>query len=220
MCAMRGKQNQTGFTIVEVLIVIAISAVLASTIVAWQGKFIENARFTEAMDNIHSQLNKARREVYSVVNENPGMDCHGNSGTAGTNTGCVTFGKAVVFTQGSSQATVKTLVARVSGDDFTDLEVRYLREIGSLERTIDLKWGVEFIRGRRDGATVNTVVFARDFRTGDLQTYVMYSTNVTNWNSYTTGRRSEAVFRFESPEGSVGRIHVNETPDSLRRSYE
>lgn len=129
------------------------------------------------------------------------------------------FGKAVVFSNGGSQADVRTLVAMVDGDDFTDLKVDSLREIGDLSRTIDLEWGVTFTGGQRGSTSVRSIVFARDFRTGDMRTYT-FSGGVTNWDNYTQEKREEAMFRFESSEGSVGRIHVNESPNSLRRNFD
>lgn len=214
---MRAHTN-TGFTLIEVMIVVAISSALATMIVIGHGAFMERARFNDAMDTVLSQLNRSRREVYAVVNENTGRDCSGslNSDT-GANTDCVLFGKAVQFHPDSSQITIRTLVATLDGTNFTNQEMAGLREITQMQRTSQLEWGVEFTG---DGMSADTIVFGRNFTNGELDTYILPEGRVTNWNEYTEDARSEADFEFINPAGETGIIHVNESPNSLRRSFD
>lgn len=264
---MKMRQN-TGFTLIEVMIVVAISAMLATIIVIGQGAFMDRSRFNDAMDTLHSRLNQTRREVYAVVNGNTGFDCDGNNSEVGTDTDCVLFGKAVQFNPDDTQVTTRTLVANLEGTDFTDQDISSVEEVTQMQNQSDLKWGMEFRGGELIDSSqpVDTIVMARNFQTGDLELYSVASApifmcspdnpDLTGWglyfcqaaghggenicdtesaddtyeeecqssgsnlSEYTAAAQEPARFEFVTPSGDQGSIYVNESANSLRRSFD
>ena len=204
--------TNTGFTIIEVLIVVGISAALASSIIIWQGSFSENARFVDAMDSLQSDLNQERRQVYAVVNQ--------SSDSPGTDTGRVQYGKALEFSEDDGEVIVHTLVAGTVGDVFEDQEIGSIEPISEMERQIELKWGLEFLEGYRNGTDVDTVAFVRDFDSEELVTYTMASESITDVGAYRVDARDQAIFRFVTPEDREAQMYINENANSLRRSFD
>lgn len=221
-------QTNTGFTLVEVLIVTAISVALAASIIIWQGDFSRNARLIDSVDTLLSDLNQERREVYAVVNrstDNPGQSLSQ-----------VKYGYAVQFQQGEDEATVHTLVATtdVSAAGQADQEVQAINRDASLERQIDLKWGMMFEDGARDNAYVDTIAFVRDFDTEELRTYTLRETQMQSPSTLadllegsdagaSSSRqilRQPATFDFQTVEGDTATIEVNETENALSRSFD
>lgn len=260
------RQN-TGFTLIEVMIVVAISAMLATIIVIGQGAFMDRSRFNDAMDTLHSRLNQTRREVYAVVNGNTGFDCEGNNSEVGTDTDCVLFGKAVQFNPDDTQVTTRTLVANLEGADFTDQDISSIEEVTQMQNQSDLKWGMEFRGGELidSNQPVDTIVMARNFQTGDLELYSVTSASIFmcslsnselsfswymhcaseghedenlcetelagsfpeecepggfNLSEHTAAAQEPARFEFVTPSGDQGSIYVNESANSLRRSFD
>lgn len=204
--------TNTGFTIIEVLIVVGISAALASTIIIWQGSFSENARFIDAMDSLQSDLNQERRQVYAVVNQ--------NSDSPGSDTGRVQYGKALEFSENDGEVTVHTLVAGTVGDVFEDQEIGSIEPVGEMERQIEMKWGLEFLEGDRNSTNVDTIAFVRDFDSEELMTYTMNFESITDVDAYNVDAQDQAVFRFVTPEDNEAQIYINENVNSLRRSFD
>lgn len=215
-------KNQTGFTLVEVMIVLAISALLASSVLIWQGSVNEHARYSDAMEDTTSRLSEMRGQVFSSLNESTGVDCDGSSGgDSGSHKDCVVFAKAMQFDENTGDVNVRTFVADRAGE-FND-NMTGISEIGIMRRNHQLKWGVEFEEGElvKTGKSVDTIVITRDFKTGHLEIYSLNSGDgLTDMDNYTSNARGEAEFRFVNDKGRGAALHINESSNSIRRSFE
>lgn len=60
---MQSRQRQAGVTMIEVMIVVAIAAILASIAAPSFSDFIDNTRLTSTMSQLSSDLNRARSEA-------------------------------------------------------------------------------------------------------------------------------------------------------------
>lgn len=79
---MQSKQRQTGVTMVELMIVVAIAAILATIAAPSFSDFINNTRLTSTMTQLTGDLNRARSEaikrnswVLVCVRNSAGTDC-------------------------------------------------------------------------------------------------------------------------------------------------
>lgn len=109
---MNGGSNQQGFTVVEVLIVLAVTGILfvsaAVTIVGKQNQ----AQFDQAIRQVQSQIQQTINDVsigyYPNLNNftcsasGGALSISSGSSTQGTNTGCVFLGKVMQFGVGSN----------------------------------------------------------------------------------------------------------------------
>lgn len=216
-------KNQTGFTLVEVMIVLAVSSLLASSVLVWQGSVNEHAKYSDAMEDVTSRLSEMRGQVYATLNESIGRNCDDSSSSvAGTNKDCVVFGKAMQFDAGGpEQISERTFVASKTG--VFDDDIVGVNEIGLMERSHQLKWGIEFVEGELvdTGEPVDTIVMVRNFNNGDLETYSLDSSDdLTEMANYVPSARRPAEFRFTNDKGREATLHVNESSNSIRRSLE
>lgn len=83
---MQSRQRQAGVTMIEVMIVVAIAAILASIATPSFSDFINNTRLTSTMSQLSSDLNRARSEA--IKRNSWVLVCARNTNTAcGTNWG-------------------------------------------------------------------------------------------------------------------------------------
>lgn len=60
---MQSRQRQTGLTMIELMIVVAIAAILAAIAAPSFNDFIDNTRLTSTMSQLSGDLNRARSEA-------------------------------------------------------------------------------------------------------------------------------------------------------------
>src|SRR3989338_3593085 len=64
---MQSNRQQAGVTMIELMIVIAIAAILASIAAPSFSDFINNTRLTSTMSQLTSDLNRARSEAINLT---------------------------------------------------------------------------------------------------------------------------------------------------------
>jgi len=170
-----GRAGSAGFTIIEVILFLAISSALVIGLLATVGSTISRQRFTDSVTSTQAFLQSGYNETLNVINDRSSDACSVASGTTvvgsgavATNRGasnCVVLGKALDFTPDGSVITTHTVIGTepttASTDTGADLLKRYAPGIDTSTRstgdgstaTYDLPWGAQVIGVRQNGST-------------------------------------------------------------------
>ena len=168
------KRHQSGFTIIELMMVVAITSLMFTVAIFGQGAVRGRAQFTDAIESLETELEGAKTEAASGVNV---TDYSGGLNNGGSTPNTVLFGAMVVFDPNDSA--YKTYILS-HGDDQV-ISTAMVEQVD--EKTT--RWGVEF-RGVRNftydlasPAQVRTtcLIFYRDLATGSLKSAVLSARN-------------------------------------------
>lgn len=202
---LSGKQ-QGGFTLIEVMMVLAIASLMAVILFTTFGRTRQRTQFTDAIERVATSLERAKTEANSSY----------TSGS-GTTQGRAFFARAVLFSNGAGDFQTVTLTADrfESGNSIANI----VQET-NFEST-NIPWGVLC-----SGNACNTaIVFSRDLGSGILNTYVIdknISGGITNALNYPSGSGNDIntlTLDFVSPEGLQAQITINASTNEVKRSY-
>ena len=213
---MRWKKHKSqGFTLIEIMMVLAISSLLMLILLGGYNQSRRRAQFTDAVERMTVQLEQAKNEANSTVNVNPSQ---------GTDLNTVVFAKAADFATNPNQLLVQTL--RVPRSD-TLIDPVTLDPANL--RTVDIPWGASFVSptdASPTRSTHNFVVFSRSTNDGRLNTFVFNLSTANDLGSsvlYAPGLPADtetAVLVFRSAEGEfLAQITVNATNGEIKRQY-
>jgi type II secretory pathway pseudopilin PulG len=193
---MRGEeQKQGGFTIIEVILFLAITALLLTIALIGTGGSIQAGRFTDSVRTTESHVQKQFSDVLNGVNprasnltcDNSGNVTESGSGTPVGRTNCVLMGRLMAFTNGQSEFTVRPVVG-VAPSSFTDTSNMTDFElihnynprvvmVPSSQEPIKIPWEASVLGVKRsDNQTVSAVAILRSPRSSSMLTYAF------NWN--------------------------------------
>lgn len=215
-------KRQSGFTIIEVIIFLALTSMLFLIAILGTGAFVQQSRFSDGMRRLESYLQAQYEEVVSGVNPRDStVTC--SSGTSvvvpgasspGT-TDCVLLGKLIYFTPGSdtlqsyyvvgmnSQAynttdPVTTIIASLSPRPAESTNVS----------TFESPWGIRFVQGKRASSAgqMNAIAFLRSPVSSQVVTYVYshpsINSPITPFITSPLASNTTANFCFVSAENS------------------
>lgn len=146
------KLHKTAFTIIEVILFVALTGMVFLIIVfSMQGR-IANSQFTESMRDIQSYIDSQYSEVFNGVADGVSSGCTVNSGSIsspGGSSECTSLGRVIYFNE--KNTSIHTLLGkRLNTEDLqlSDLEVleealptRYASGGNPFEK--DYRWGVQ-----------------------------------------------------------------------------
>ncbi|MEE9444784.1 MAG: GspH/FimT family pseudopilin [Cocleimonas sp.] len=151
------KKSNTGFTLIELMITLAIAVILITLAVPSFSLMIHNSKVTSATNEFVSALNLARSEA--LKRSNNVTVCKSNSGFTACSTTATdnyTTNGWLVFPDCGVLGTVDT-TADCDGDGVNDNDFNNIIKIGESNENIDLTSTVGFITydlsGRIAGAT-------------------------------------------------------------------
>ncbi len=206
---LKAKKSLMGFTLIELILVLAISSLLAVILLNNYTSTRRRAQFTDAIERVVTQLEQAKNEANTTV----------NSESSGTNSSRLVFAKSVVFsTAAPSQFRIYTLSA-----DNADALAGVSVEPG--ERSIDIPWGVSYQQS--SGANIsnaNTITFSRAVSNGVLNTYAYTASGSAqiaagDFSSGSTADQLQAQLLFTSPEGLQAFVRVNSISGTVIAEY-
>lgn len=204
--------DKKGFTIIEVMLVLAVSGLLLLIAFLGQGATTQRARFTDSVENLKSQMETLRNSVNNtVIEESEGC----NSALPATTAKCIKFGKAVSFANNSDNFTVQTIVA--DGPDADGVEISpNIRVIApklfGLPQKFTTRWG---LTPSLDGGNIPKIAFIRHAGTGKLETHIISDgISLENANSY-DAPGTKFVLPLISPDGYKAEIIFNEPANTI-----
>ncbi len=147
-----GAHTQRGFTIIETMLVLAITGLLVAGVFVGIGTSINVQRYRDSVQTLKSVIQTQYSEITSVLNDrNNQWSCDGQAATSDQGgvergqTDCVLLGRLVTINQ--SDITVYSVVGRQTGsavttNDITSLTTNYVLNVSTVEVVNDsLEWG-------------------------------------------------------------------------------
>jgi prepilin-type N-terminal cleavage/methylation domain-containing protein len=147
------RRDQAGFTLIELIIVMAISSLLGAAVLSGFSVLRSQAQFSDAIERLKETVLIKRTEALSTIKLSGGDDAAN-----------ITFGRLLTFTPGSSSVTVQTLYTANNEAPAANQPVYTLP---SEDGDTTIAWGVRY-----SDASTRQVAFVRSSVDGALQTAV------------------------------------------------
>ena len=194
-------RRQAGFTLVEIIIVMAISSALAVIALMGFSTLRSQAQFSDSIERLKEKVTAERQEALATVKL-----------SGGTDSSRVTFGRLLTFTPGSSAIQIQTLY---TANNPAPAAGQAVFTNPAEDVTYTVPWGVTFT-----GASVTRVAFVRSTTDGALQTATS-----TAWvaGSYTYGNfapnGAPRNLNFRDPSGRTAFLTVTPTNNGITRTF-
>lgn len=214
------RLSKTGFTIIEVMLVLGISGLLLLITFFGQGSIRTESQFQDSVEGLRSKLERIKDEVNTTVSSDVN-GCLGVS-ASGTKADCILFGKLVAFDDQTSNYRVRDIIANgpaTNAPVSTSIPVTNPRIYGPQDN-FSLPWGSIF--DKNGALLLNKIVFTRHSGTGELQTYVLAPlANVQLASTYTSNSPGE-IYRLpvKGPKCDRADIVFNDPVNTIRVEYE
>lgn len=193
--------KRDGFTIVEVMIFLAISGLMLSMAMIGSGNLAKQTRFSDSVNSFHSSLQRQFEEVVSGVNtrQSTDNDCitGGQNLIPGTDE-CILLGKVITFNDvGGTQYTSRYVTDNGTSYSLIGTALAVIfnaqpRVHDTLLQSQDLAWGARFQVASRESAPlggqplksagstrarINSIAFLRSPNGAGTITYYFFSPN-------------------------------------------
>jgi len=198
-----GSNNQSGFTIVEVMLFLALTGLLFLIGFFGTGTQLRDTRFTDSVRSLHSFLQKQYSETAAGANGRVnGSQCTADVGnaasqptfaatggaTAGSADNCVLLGKLVKFNPNSSTVNVYSVVGRrldmtaLTGTDVTDIANSRPALSPQTAESYTIQWATQFRQPSTLSADQQTLAFAflRSPNSGSIISFAFPMNTITS----------------------------------------
>lgn len=162
------------FTIIEVMLFLAVSGVLVVAILAGSGAAIAAQRYKDAVATFQSDIQRQYEDSVAVYNGREGAADECDGGTRGASS-CIILGKMMAINGGEMVEYIVRGTEPATPPDVSD-EYALLRAYSpiAVEATADsaqMEWGTGITVGGAEGATTATVLVLRSPRSGLTHTF-------------------------------------------------
>jgi type II secretory pathway pseudopilin PulG len=176
-----GKQYQSGFTIIEVTLFLAVSGLLAVGILAGVGNTINQQRYRDSVNSFMMLLQNQYSNVINTQNDrsrSPEVEnslCSGNTESRGR-TNCVIAGRLLYSSNGKDIVTGNVIATTPDEYSLTDSDDTAFRSIGltidpSSLATQTIEWEAKLANNSGTGANFS-VFIGRSPAGGNIKTFI------------------------------------------------
>jgi prepilin-type N-terminal cleavage/methylation domain-containing protein len=227
--------KRDGFTIIEVMIFLAISGLLLAMAMIGSGNLARQTRFSDSVNSFHSTLQREYEEIVSGVNtrSSSAAGCTGSAQQTGTDE-CLLLGKVISFDyDGGTSAHVRYITDEPpygnTGTIFDQIAAAK-PQVGSTNvRSYELSWGASFQTASRltgvsptdlailvkpgsSYALINNIAFLRSPSSSQIVTYYFYADNTNDPDDIEDNLR-EAVADPTRTTSTQANICIHNTQD-------
>jgi hypothetical protein len=177
--------TNSGFTVIEVTLFLAISSALVVIAIIGTGNLMTSIRFSDSMRSTHAYIQRQYDEILNGVNPRAAEAICGAVGTVEPGKSqCLLLGKLINFEVGAGSLqtyyVVSTRIPDLAGDDANLSDEELLADVDPIVvkgnnkvETFDIPWGARMFASKRltDGKQVNTYMLLRSPRSSRLVPY-------------------------------------------------
>ncbi|HET6746556.1 MAG TPA: hypothetical protein VFH06_00440 [Candidatus Saccharimonadales bacterium] len=195
-----GKHTQTGFTIIEIMLFLSVTGLLAIGILVGSGVAIGQQRYRDSVNSLKSFIQDQYSEVTSVDNSrSAGWTCDTGavvtevtSGQPRGTSDCVIIGRVITVDASGTKLTASNVVAyRTPGaavlpGDIAEIATNYRMSISPIDQvTQDVSWGAQIVRQKTTQPFSLSILIVRSPLSGSLFTFTTEGAT-TNPNAMVT----------------------------------
>lgn len=190
-----GVRSDTGFTIVEAMLFLAVSGLLTMGILVGSGVAIGQQRYRDSVNSLKSFIQDQYSDVTNVVNGRSNEWACDANGTiieaSGTDTqargtsDCVLLGRYITIdTTGKILASANVVGYRAPGveqatSDIVELQDNYTLQASPLDQeTEDVKWGAQVVQPKTTNTMPFSMLVLRSPLSGSVMTFAAQGNHV------------------------------------------
>lgn len=200
-----GKQTQTGFTIIEVMLFLAVTGLLAVGILVGSGVAIGQQRYRDSVNSLKSFIQQQYSETTNVINsraKNWTCDANGAvtevpSGQARGTSDCILLGRFIVINESGTELTASNVVgqrepgAPAAASDIQELKDNYRLGVSPIEQeTKEVAWGAQVVKQGSTNPMPLSILIIRSPLNGATLTFTMDNIQSNLNNLINTGNTS------------------------------
>jgi len=171
--------NQTGFTIIETMLFLGITALLVMGVLVGTGTSINIQRYRDSVSSLQSVLQQQFSEVSNVSNDSLSNDCYGDGSTNNPRgqSNCVILGR-LITTANSRVLSIKNIIGRIPSDSVAasnDVEAlqQYNVQISPIAgETYEIEWGSSVVKPGGNIPMVFSILILRSPSSGVVRTFI------------------------------------------------
>jgi len=173
--------NKAGFTIIETMLFLGISGLLAVGVLIGSGVSINTQRYRDSVTSLQSFLQQQYSDVSNVSNDATSSTCNGVDNNPRGQSDCVILGRYITTTD-SKKILVKAVIGSTSDLTIATNDVEALKQFNikvspSVGDTYDVQWGSSI--NRTDGSDmVFSMLVLRSPSSGAIRTFVNNTTSI------------------------------------------
>lgn len=181
-------QSQTGFTIVETMLFLAVAGLLTMGILAGSGAAINQQRYRDSVNSLKSFVQDQYSDVTNVVNSRNNQwscDSNGNVVQAGETeaqargtSNCVLLGRYITIDNTGKLLTSANVIgyrtpgAEAETSDIAELEKNYTLQVSPLDREeSEVKWGNQVVQPKSTTPMPFSMLVLRSPLSGSVVTF-------------------------------------------------
>lgn len=193
-----GAKTQNGFTIIEVLLFLSVTGLLAIGILAGSGLAISQQRYRDSVNSLKSYIQQQYSEVANVINSRTQTwNCDNTAtinevpagGQARGTSDCVVLGRYLTISDTGTLLTASNVVGyRISGaaeatTDIAEIANNYRLAISPVDQDEEeVAWGAQVVKQKTTAAQPMSILILRSPLSGSLITFSMEGVQ-TNLNT-------------------------------------
>jgi type II secretory pathway pseudopilin PulG len=176
--------NEVGFTIIETMLFLAITALLVVGLLVGTGNSINTQRYRDSISSLQSFLQQQYSEVANVENDNTTNLCYGDSTTNNLRgqSNCVLLGRLITTTNNSNVLQIRRVVGYIPSSPTSSLDDIQIFKAGgynisvtdTMNETYNLEWGSSTVDIVANGSNPMTfsILIVRSPNSGIVRTFI------------------------------------------------
>lgn len=202
-----GKHTQTGFTVIEVMLFLGVTGLLAMGILVGSGIAINQQRYRDSVTSLKSYIQQQYSEVGNVTNgraktwncDTNGVITEVASGQARGTSECVILGRFITVDEAGTKLTTSNVSAYrlpsapVAASDIAEIAGNYRLASSPIDQDIQqVAWGAQVVRPSTTTPQPLSILIVRSPLSGSLLTFTAEGVQ-TNLNSMVNLANTSAV---------------------------